>query len=146
MQKRLIDANPLAAAFLDGAKYWEWVSTNGTMWTTDQETVAVEALRRYQHNDIICVSRDALIELLAEYARTDSNDPLFIQMTLATARLREALKNLILEWTTDAEILRQQQDRLENSAPGAAAVNICKRSTLLDHVGDLERILRENQP
>ena len=34
-------------AFCDGAKWWEYHSTNFTMWPTDQDLVEEEAIRRY---------------------------------------------------------------------------------------------------
>ncbi len=37
----------LRRAFLDGAKWWEYVSRHGTMWQSDQNRAAAEAERRY---------------------------------------------------------------------------------------------------
>lgn len=37
----------LRRAFLDGAKWWEYVSRRGTMWQSDQNRAATEAERRY---------------------------------------------------------------------------------------------------
>lgn len=34
-------------AFLRGAKWWEYRSTNGTMWQSDQKEVYEEACRKY---------------------------------------------------------------------------------------------------
>lgn len=37
-------------AFVKGAKYWEYHSTGGTMWQSDQALVVQEAERRYGYN------------------------------------------------------------------------------------------------
>lgn len=34
-------------AFVDGAKWWEFTSTDGTMWQSDQRKAEDEAVRRY---------------------------------------------------------------------------------------------------
>lgn len=34
-------------AFVDGAKWWEFISTGGTMWASDQRSAEQEAVRRY---------------------------------------------------------------------------------------------------
>ena len=37
----------LQRAFVQGAKWWEWQKTNATMWQSDQNLAAEEAIRRY---------------------------------------------------------------------------------------------------
>ena len=36
-----------AIAFVKGAKWWEYHSTKGTMWQSDQELAAIEAEKRF---------------------------------------------------------------------------------------------------
>lgn len=36
----------LGNAFIDGAKWWEFESTGGTMWQSDQQKAAEEAIKR----------------------------------------------------------------------------------------------------
>ena len=44
-KNNLIDMQRLA--FLKGAKFWEYKTTNGTMWQSDQKDVWTEACLRY---------------------------------------------------------------------------------------------------
>lgn len=37
----------LQRAFVAGAKWWEFVSTGGTMWASDRGKAEAEAIRRY---------------------------------------------------------------------------------------------------
>lgn len=39
----MCDKSALRAAFLQGAKFWEFHSTGGTMWQSDQRLCAVRA-------------------------------------------------------------------------------------------------------
>lgn len=39
--------NDLRRAFVKGAKWWEWVSTDATMWQSDQQRAEEEAEKRY---------------------------------------------------------------------------------------------------
>ena len=38
-----------AIAFVKGAKWWEYHSTKGTMWQSDQELAAIEAEKRFNY-------------------------------------------------------------------------------------------------
>jgi hypothetical protein len=42
-----IGADTLQGAFLNGAKWWEWQSTGGTMWASDRDKAWAEAETRY---------------------------------------------------------------------------------------------------
>lgn len=42
------ECSTLQSAFLDGAKFWEYHQTMGTMWQSDQNIVMEEAQKRYK--------------------------------------------------------------------------------------------------
>jgi hypothetical protein len=46
-----ISKDSLQGAFVSGAKWWEFVSTNGTMWASDRDKAWEEAERRYPGAD-----------------------------------------------------------------------------------------------
>ena len=41
------ELDDLRSAFLNGAKYWEFHQTGGTMWQSDQSEVIMKAQERY---------------------------------------------------------------------------------------------------
>ena len=40
-------ANDLRRAFVDGAKWWEWISEDATMWSSDVRRAEAEAEKRF---------------------------------------------------------------------------------------------------
>ncbi len=50
--KKEIHDNMLVVAFLQGAKYWEYITTGGTMWQSDGFKCVAEAERRLQNKTL----------------------------------------------------------------------------------------------
>ncbi len=46
------NTNELIIAFVQGAKWWEFTSTGGTMWQSDQQLAEKEAIRRKQNGTL----------------------------------------------------------------------------------------------
>ena len=69
-----------AIAFMKGAKWWEYHSTKGTMWQSDQALVAEEAARRYgyklTHDDKAraLLARESSEPILEEHDRWIDTD------------------------------------------------------------------------
>ena len=69
-----------AIAFMKGAKWWEYHSTKGTMWQSDQALVAEEAARRYgyklTHDDMAraLLTRESSEPILEEHDRWIDTD------------------------------------------------------------------------
>jgi len=64
----------LGNAFIDGAKWWEFESTGGTMWQSDQQKAADEAIKRKMPFRPILESR--LESELEKWRRPDDDERL----------------------------------------------------------------------
>lgn len=48
----VVPGNALITAFVQGAKWWEYHKTGGTMWQSDQQIVENEAERRLENSTL----------------------------------------------------------------------------------------------
>ena len=50
--KEILDNDKLVKAFVQGAKFWEYHVTGGTMWSSDQHICEMEADRRLRNGTL----------------------------------------------------------------------------------------------